>query len=459
MSQSPDEPRTARDAEIVAQARAEASLPASRGDADDAVEADQAPAPPAERTRSLWHDANFLRMWGGQAFSQFGAQITELAIPVLAVLILHASEFEVGLLTASGVAAFLIVGLPAGAWIDRMRKRHVMIAADLVRAVALAALPLLWWAGTLQMWHLYVVALIMGIATVFFDVSYQSIVPSLVRPGQIAEANGKLESTAQVANIAGPAVGGWLIAVITAPFAMLATVFTYLASFVVLSVTRDAEIVTPKHERAPIMHEIGEGLRWVFGNRYLRRIIGCTGLSNFASNISFTLLPIFLLRELGFSPASLGLIFALGSVGGLLGAIATPHIVRRIGEARAIPVSAIAFSIASVFLPVAALVPTIALPLLIVQMFIGSFMVLLYNITQVTFRQRITPPRLLGRMNASIRFVVWGVMPIAALLAGGLGTWLGVTPTMWIGAVLSLCSALFVVTGPFWRMRELPQPA
>ena len=459
MSQSPDEPRTARDAEIVAEARAEASLPAWRGDADDAVEADQAPAPPAERTRSLWHDANFLRMWGGQAFSQFGAQITELAIPVLAVLILHASEFEVGLLTASGVAAFLIVGLPAGAWIDRMRKRHVMIAADLVRAVALAALPLLWWAGTLQMWHLYVVALIMGIATVFFDVSYQSIVPSLVRPGQIAEANGKLESTAQVANIAGPAVGGWLIAVITAPFAMLATVFTYLASFVVLSVTRDAEIVTPKHERAPIMHEIGEGLRWVFGNRYLRRIIGCTGLSNFASNISFTLLPIFLLRELGFSPASLGLIFALGSVGGLLGAIATPHIVRRIGEARAIPVSAIAFSIASVFLPVAALVPTIALPLLIVQMFIGSFMVLLYNITQVTFRQRITPPRLLGRMNASIRFVVWGVMPIAALLAGGLGTWLGVTPTMWIGAVLSLCSALFVVTGPFWRMRELPQPA
>ena len=237
------------------------------------------------------------------------------------------------------------------------------------------------------------------------------------------------------------------------------TVFTYLASFVVLSVTRDGEIVTPKHERAPILHEIGEGLRWVFGNRYLRRIVGCTGLSNFASNISFTLLPIFLLRELGFSPASLGLVFALGSVGGLLGAIATPHIVRRIGEARAIPVSAIAFSIASVFLPVAALVPTIALPLLVVQMFVGSFMVLLYNITQVTFRQRITPPRLLGRMNASIRFVVWGVMPIAALLAGGLGTWLGVTATMWIGAILSLGSALFVVTGPFWRMRELPQPA
>jgi MFS family permease len=447
------------DPSTVAEARAEVSIPASRGSADDAVEAERGDQGSSDRRGSLWHDGNFMRMWGGQAFSQFGAQITELAIPVLAVLILHATEFEVGLLTASGVAAFLIVGLPAGAWIDRMRKRHVMIAADLVRAIALAALPLLWWAGVLQMWHLYVVALIMGIATVFFDVSYQSIIPSLVRPGQIAEANGKFESTAQVANIAGPAVGGWLVGIITAPFAILATVFTYLASFVVLSFTRDREVVTPKHERAPIMHEIGEGLRWVFGNRYLRRIVGCTGLSNFASNISFTLLPIFLLRELGFSPASLGLVFALGSVGGLLGAMATPHIVRWIGEARAIPVSAIAFSVAGLFLPVAALVPAIALPLLVVQMFVGSFMVLLYNITQVTFRQRITPPRLLGRMNASIRFVVWGVMPIAALLAGGLGAWLGVTATMWIGAVLGLASALFVVIGPFWRMRELPQAA
>ncbi|WP_248146729.1 MFS transporter [Microbacterium aoyamense] len=456
MSQSPD-PRSdeAMDAEIRAEARAEASIPASRGSAADAVEADQAPAT-AGTARSLWRDANFMRMWGGQAFSQFGAQITELAIPVLAVLILNATEFEVGVLTASGFAAFLLVGLPAGAWIDRMRKRHVMIVADAVRAIALAALPLLWWAGVLHMWHLYVVALIMGIATVFFDVSYQSIVPSLVRPTQIAEANGKFESTAQVANIAGPAVGGWLVAVVTAPFAIVVTVFTYIASFIVLSFTRDNEVVTPKHERAPIMHEIGEGIRWVFGNRYLRRIVGCTGLSNFASNISFTLLPIFLLRELGFSPASLGLVFALGSVGGLLGAMATPHIVRWVGEARAIPVSAIAFSIAGLFLPVAALVPTIALPLLTVQMFIGSFMVLLYNITQVTFRQRVTPPRLLGRMNASIRFVVWGVTPIAALLAGGLGAWLGVTTTMWIGAVLGLASALFVVTGPFWTLRELP---
>lgn len=408
------------------------------------------------RPRSLWHDRNFLTMWSGQALSQFGAQVTELAIPVLAVLLLDATEFEVGVLNAANVAAFLLIGLPAGAWIDRMRKRHVMIAADVIRALALATLPLLWWLGMLQIWHVVAVAFVMGTATVFFDVSYQSIVPSLVPSRQIAEANGKFEATAQFAGIAGPAAGGWLVTAITAPLAILATVGTYVASAIALSLTRDHEVVTPKSDREPMMRSIGEGLRWVFGNPLLRRIVGTTGVSNFFSTLTFTLLPIFLLRTLGLSPESMGVIFALSAVGGLAGAIATPHIVRRVGEARAIPLSAIAFSVVALFLPVAAMVPEFAFPLLVAQGFVMMFTVLLYNIVQVTFRQRITPPRLLGRMNASIRFVVWGCMPIAALIAGGLGTWLGVVPTMWIGALGALASALFVVIGPFWSLRELP---
>lgn len=408
--------------------------------------------------RSLWRDRNFLTMWSGQAFSQFGAQITELALPVLAVLLLQATEFDVGLLGAAGTAAFLLVGLPAGAWIDRLRKRHVMVVADVIRALALAALPLLWWAGLLEIWHLIVVALVMGVATVFFDVSYQSVVPSLVPANHIAEANGKLESTAQLAGIAGPAAGGWLIGVITAPFAVLITAVTYLVSAAALLRTRDSEHVAPRHDHDPLVTSIREGLRWVFGNVHLRRIVGTTGVSNFFSTLTFTLLPLFLLRTLDFSPAQMGVIFAVGAVGGFVGALVTPRILRRLGEARTIPVSAIVFSLIALLLPVAALVPSVAFPLLLAQSFLGTFSVLLYNITQVTFRQRITPPRLLGRMNASIRFCVWGVMPIAALLAGGLGTWLGVTTTMWIGAVGALASALFVVTGPFWRMRELPTP-
>ena len=407
---------------------------------------------------SLWRDRSFMTFWSGQAFAQFGGQITELALPVLAVLLLNATEFEVGVLNAAGVAAFLVVGLPAGAWIDRMRKRHVMIAADAVRAVALATLPLLWFLGLLQIWHLVVVALVMGVATVFFDVSYQSIVPSLVRAERIPDANGKLESIAQLAGIAGPAAGGWLVAAITAPFAILATVATYVISLIALLLTRDREVVPERHEHEPLGRSIAEGLRWVFGNRYLRRIVPTTAVSNFFGTIMYTLLPILLFRELGFTPELVGLVFGLSALGGFLGAVSTPWIVRWIGEARAIPVGSLAFTLIGFAIPAAAAVPDVAFPLLVVQGFLMSFSVLLYNITQVSFRQRITPTRLLGRMNASIRFCVWGVMPIAALLAGALGTWIGTVPTMWIGAIGSLLSILPVVIGPFWSMRELPSP-
>ncbi|MFT3797673.1 MFS transporter [Microbacterium sp.] len=420
------------------------------------VDPDAVADPPASSRASLWRDGNFLTMWSGQALSQFGEQITNLAVPVIAVVLLHATELEVGVLNAAGVAAFLIVGLPAGAWIDRMRKRHVMIWADLVRALALMTVPMLWWLGWLQIWQLILVAFVVGIAAVFFDVSYQSLIPSLVKTDQIAEANGKLESTAQIAHLAGPAIGGWLIGVLSAPVAIVINVATYLASFAALSTTRDHEVRRAPEDHEPIMTEIGEGLRWVFGNPLLRRIVGTTGVSNFFSTVVFTMLPLFLLRHLGFTVEALGIVLSLGAIGGLVGAVMTPRIVARIGEARAIPVSAISFSVAALFIPVAAIVPEVAFPLLVAQGFIGSFTVLVYNITQVTFRQRITPPRLLGRMNASIRFVVWGVMPIAALLAGALGQWLGVVPTMWIGAAGELFAALFVAIGPFWRMRELP---
>ncbi|SJM59228.1 MFS transporter [Agrococcus casei] len=406
--------------------------------------------------RSLWRDGNFLTFWGGQTLAQAGTQITELAIPVLAVVLLNATELQVGFLNAAAVAAFLVVGLPAGAWIDRMRKRRVMITADLVRAVALSLLPLLWWLDVLAMWQLYAVALVLGIATVFFDVSYQSVIPSLVPGRQIAEANGKLEATRELANIGGPAVGGWLVGILTAPLAILATVGTYLVSAVALLLTRDTEEPRAGDDKAPIMKEIGEGLSWVFGNPLLRRIVGTTAVSNLFNTLSFTMLPIFLLRTLGFSVETMGVLLSLGAIGGLVGAVATPHIVKLLGEARSIPVSAIVLALVAVLLPLAASFPDVAFPLLVAQLFIGNVAILAYNITQVTFRQRVTPKRLLGRMNASVRFCVWGVMPIAALASGLLASAIGVVGTMWVGAAGQLLAALFVVTGPFWKMSELP---
>lgn len=418
------------------------------------------PNRPTASDKGLIRDPNFRVFWGGQALSQFGAQFAELAIPVLAVLLLHATDAQVGYLNAAGTAAFLLVGLPAGAWIDRLRKRRVMILADGVRAAALAAVPLLHLTGHLQLWHLYVVALVIGVATVFFDVSYQSIVPSLVDGGQIAEANGKLESTSQLAGLTGPALAGWVVGLVSAPFAILATAVTYLCSLIALVFVRDREVPRPREEHAPLRTEIAEGLRWVFGNPLLRRIVGTTAIGNGFTTIVFTLLPILLLRVIGFSPEAMGLLFTFSAVGGLLGALATPRLVTWIGEARLVPVAAIGMSLSTLPLPLAVLLPTgWAFVVLAVQGAFMSLSVVAYNITQVTFRQRITPTRLLGRMNASIRFCVWGIMPIAALAAGWLGTWLGTVPAIWVGVIGGAFSALPVVIGPFWRMRELPQAA
>ncbi len=405
---------------------------------------------------SLWRDRAFLQLWAAQTVSQFGAQLATVAVPVLAIVVLGASEFEVGLLNAATTAAFLVVGLPAGAWIDRMRKRRVMIVADLVRAVALATIPLLWMLDRLEMWHAYLVALIIGTATVFFDVSYQSVIPVLVHRARIGEANAKLEATAQVARIGGPAIGGGLLAIVSAPFVIAATAVTYLVSFLFLLGIREHETPRARTPGVGLVGEIREGLSFVWHHRLIRRITLNTALANLFGTISMTLMSLLVLRELGLTPAVLGLVLSVGSVGGLLGAVATPWITRLVGEGTVIPLSTVLFGLSACLVPLSAAVPAFAVPLLIVAEFGFSFSVLVYNIAQVSFRQRVTPHHLLGRMNASIRFVVWGVMPLSALLAGALAEVIGVVPTMWVGAVCQLLAGAVVVFSPFLGMRTLP---
>jgi len=404
----------------------------------------------------LLRNRNFLWFWTGEGISQLGAQFTALALPVLAVTLLGATEFQVGVLGAAETAAFLVVGLPAGAWIDRMFKRRVMIAADLVRAVTLAAIPALFFAGLLEMWHLYLVGAIVGVATVFFDVSYQSYIPVLLPGAQVGDANSKLEATSSIARIGGPGLAGALLTVVSAPVLLLADGISYLVSALALWRVKDTEQLSDPKQRESLPKEIAEGLRFVFGHPLLWRITATTGSSNFFGTLTMTLEAILILRILGFSPVTLGIIFAIGSVGGLLGALATPWVTKRLGEGTAVSVSAVLFGVSAATVPLAGVLPAIALPLLIGGTFLNSFLVLVYNITQVTMRQRLTPTRLLGRMNASIRFVVWGVMPIAALLSGILGGTIGVIPTMWIGVAGGFLAAGFVLFSPITGMKTLP---
>ncbi|WP_022881583.1 MFS transporter [Gryllotalpicola ginsengisoli] len=413
--------------------------------------------PPVPASGSVWRTSNYVRLWVGESLSQVGENLGTLAIPVIAVVMLHATSQEVGYLTAAQQLAFLLIGLPVGAWVDRMRKRRVMIAADGVRAAVLLTIPAAWAFGALHIWQLYAVAAVVGGATVFFDVTYQSIVPRLVKPDQVSSANSGLETSAQVARVGGPALSGFLLTFLKAPLLLVATAIGYVVSMVAVSTIRDDE---PKHvpeAHASLVKEIGEGLRFVFTHDLLRRITINTGASNLASGLMTTLMPLFILRELGLPASVFGVVEGIGSAGGILGALAAGWFTKRLGEGPTIVWSSFLFTAGGAVFMLAAVWPGASIVLMIAGMFVFMFSVVLYNIAQVSFRQRLCPPRLLGRMNASIRFVVWGVTPISSAVAGVLGGWMGIVPTMWLGVALTLLATLIVVAfSPLRTLRKLP---
>lgn len=406
--------------------------------------------------RGLWRERGFPAFWVGQGLSQLGAQFAAIAMPIVAVSVLHATDAQMGFLHAAETAAFLLVGLPAGAWLDRMRKRHVMIAADLVRVVAVALVPLLFLAGMLEIWHLFVIGAVVGVATVFFDVGYQSFVPVLVRDEHVGPANGALEATAQTMRLGGPAVAGILLRVVSAPLLLAANAVGFLLSAISLLLVRDDEQVRPKHERQHLVREIAEGLRFVARTDFLVRIVGTTALTNLGASIAMTLSPILILRILGLDPSIYGLLMTLGAIGGLAGSVLAMRIARRVGEGAALSLSTLLFCGSAALLPLSALWSAAAVPMLVVFEVLLGFGILVYNVIQVTARQRICPKPLLGRMNASIRFVVWGVMPIGALLAGWLGTAFGTVAAIWVGTVVAILGGLPLLLSPYAWMRQLP---
>lgn len=412
------------------------------------------PAPKRLRGGLLRHH-DFRQLFLGDSLSQFGTQLTMLAMPILAVRVLDAGAFEMGLLATCEFLAFLVIGLPSGAWVDRWRKQRVLVTNDLIRGLALASLPLTWALDILTFPQLLVVALVVGCCTVFFDVAYQSYLPDIVEPEHIGEGNAKLQAVQSVAMIGGPAIGGGLIKLIGAPLTIAIDALTFVWS--AFWVRRIEHVDTPpsREDRRPLVVEVREGLMFVLKHPLLWRITACTSLSNLLGSISGALLVLFVLR-LGLDEGHLGLAFGIGAVGGLLAALAITRITAWVGEGRVIPLSAVFFVGATFIMPFAGagLDPMVAV---IAYMFLNSFGVVLYNVAQVSFRQRLCPRPMLGRMNASIRFLVWGVMPIGGFLGGVLGSQLGLRPVFWIGAVGMIFAALPVVLSPLWGMRELPR--
>jgi MFS family permease len=404
----------------------------------------------------LWRHGDFRRLWVGDTISQVGTQLSGLALPVLAVQTLGAREVQLGVLTACQTLAFLLVGLPAGAWVDRWRKRRVLIANDLMRAILYGTIPLAWWAGLLTLGQLFVVAIAAGICTVFFDVAYQSYLPQLVDGHQMVAANSRLQASESVAQVGGPALAGGLLRLVSAPVLVGLDAVSFVASALLVSRIQRRESAPQRSQRRSLRTEIAEGLRFVLTHRLLRRIAACTSISNFFSAMSWALLVLYLLRNLQLSAGVVGLVFSASAVGGLVGALVTGPVTRLFGEGRTIALSAALGAPAAACTPLAGLVGgPWRLVLLVAGGFVFFAFVVVYNITQVSFRQRVCPPHLLGRMNASIRFLVWGTQPLGALAGGALGARFGIPPVLWIVVAGAGLAALPVLASPLIRMGDL----
>lgn len=405
---------------------------------------------------SLVRHADFRRLWAADALSQVGTQVTVIALPLLVIKVLDANPFEVGLLATFEFLAYLLIGLPAGAWVDRMRRRDVLIAADLGRAVLLGSLPLAWWLDVLTLPQIYAVALLVGACGVFFDVAYQSYLPHLVGREHLVEGNSKLQGTQSVAQVAGPTTGGLLVQAVTAPYAILVNAGTYLWSAVWIGSIRTRE---PRPERVvgrSIVADVREGLAFVFRHRLLLSIASSTTIANLFNNVAMTALLVLLAGpdELNLSAGTIGLLFSASSVGGLLGAVLARRFAAWVGQGQ------------SLWLPLLVIAPAmVAMPfvqrgwllwVLAAGMVVTSTSVVVYNVTQVSFRQLLCPERLLGRMNATIRFLAWGAIPIGALLGGTLASTIGLRPTLWVAVGGSALAFLPVFLSPLRWMRELP---
>jgi MFS family permease len=403
---------------------------------------------------SLWRHRDFLLLWAGETVSQVGTMVSHLALPLLAATSLGATAWEMGLLVAAERGAFLLVGLPAGVLLDRVRRRPVMIAADLVRFALLASIPLAWALGVLTFAQLLVVALLAGVATVFFDVGYQSVLPAVVGRAGLVDGNAKLESTRAAAETAGPALGGGLVQLVGAAAAVLLDAVTYLVSAAFLLRMRTGEAVPARDPARSLRAEMAEGMRYVLGHQLLRPITLCTGTANLFGGVLAAVSVLFLARELGQPPAVIGLVLAAGSAGGVLGALTASRWIRSLGQGRTVVISLLVTGPVALALPLTT--PGAGLAWFGLGMAAVAYGGVVYNVAQVSFRQAVTPDRLLGRMNASIRFLVWGTIPIGGLLGGALGELIGLRATLLVTAVGMLLSPVWVVASPLRRLRDLP---
>lgn len=407
-------------------------------------------------TTGVLRNPDFLRFLGSHAANELGANISRVALPLVAVVTLHAGPAQVGLLSSLQTVAFLLLGLPAGVWVDRMRKRRVMMASDLARFVLLGSIPLAAGLDLLSIEMLLVVALLAGVAQVFNDVADSTYLPNLVSTTQLGDGNAKLETVRSGAFLAGPGVGGTLVQLLGAPRTVLTTALGALASALFLSAVKVPDKPPiEKAERGPLLQDIKEGVAYVWQDRLMRAFSASSALGNLCVSGVTGLSVLFLAETVKLAPGGIGALLMSGGIGGLLGGLTGGWLMRRLGTARA---TLLATAIGA---PFGLLLPMTQADWRVVFFALASMMIswaaAMSNVGQSTYRQTVTPDHLLGRVNASVRFVTWGVIPLGALLGGLVAQEIGVRQALWLlmlGRAVAFVPLLF---SPLPRMRDFAE--
>ncbi|MFI7676877.1 MFS transporter [Actinophytocola sp. NPDC049390] len=396
---------------------------------------------------------DFRRLWLADAVSQIGTRMTFLAAPLLATLYLHASTFEVALVRTFESLAYLLFGLLAGAWVDRVRCRPVLIATDLGRAVLMLTVPAAALFGVLALWQLYVVMFAVGLLTVFFDVAHQSYLPRLLPPAKLVDANAKLAANASVAALTGAGAGGWFVQLLTAPFVFVVDALSMVWSALWVRSISHREPPVPRVPDRHLGREIAEGVRFVARHPLLRPMALNTATVVLCQAAGMGVSIVFLVRDIGLSAGVIGLLGVIGLVGALLAAAVTGRLVARFGQVRVLLVGAACLGPG--FLVQGFTTPGWGLVWWVVSGFVASFCIVATNVVMATIRQTVCPSALLGRVTATMELTMWGVIPLGSLLGGVLGTVLGTRATLLWSGVVACLGVLWLVAAPAARRAEI----
>lgn len=403
----------------------------------------------------------FAFFWSSTTLSGFTAAITVVALQVLIVTVLDASAFEIGLLNAVQVVPYVFFGLLVGAWMDRWRRKPVLVLANAGRAIVLASIPLLWGTGALTVWSLGGVLLVFGLLTLFYDSAAQSILPRLVPRRSLVLANARLSQAGTVAQTAGPALGGAIVGWLTAPVALLVDAVSYAVSAILLAVIRlDEPKAGPRVAGRHVGHDILDGLRWTYSHRTVAPLALSVHVWFLANSFALTAFAPFVLRELAVGPLGYGLVLALGGAGGFLGAVIAPAAGRRLGAGRAILAGRLLAPVAWAAIALAPMVGEGAGPVvaLAVGQFVFGLSMGVEDANDMGYRQAAAPDDMQGRMNASIRTVNRVTLLVGAVTAGALATAVGFQTTIWVSVGVFLVAALVIVFSPLRAARHEDAP-